>query len=255
MITIKNQREIKVMQEGGKILATVLKKVVNAAKPGISTKELDLLAEKLIRQLGGEPAFLGYQSHSEDNPYPASICTSLNEEVVHTIPSANRILKKGDIIGIDAGVRYKGFCTDMARTVGIGRISSEKEKLIQVTRKALSIGIKKVKEGGYTGDIGAAIQKYVAKQGFSVVTQLVGHGIGKNVHEEPRIPNFGEPHTGTELKEGMTIAIEPMVNLGGSEVETAPDGWKIITKYNSVSAHFEHTVAVTKNGCEILTPL
>ncbi|PIY96340.1 MAG: type I methionyl aminopeptidase [Candidatus Kerfeldbacteria bacterium CG_4_10_14_0_8_um_filter_42_10] len=253
MITIKNSREIEIMREGGRILATVLKKVVKAAKPGISTKELDLLAEKLIRQLGGEPAFLGYQSHFEGDPYPASICTSVNEEVVHTIPSANRILKKGDIIGIDAGVRYKGFCTDMARTVGIGGIYSEKEKLIQVTKKALSLGIKKVKAGRHTGDIGAAIQKYVEQQGFSVVTQLVGHGIGKNVHEEPRIPNFGEPHTGTELKEGMTIAIEPMVNIGGSEVKTASDGWKIVTNDNSLSAHFEDTVAVTKKGFEILT--
>jgi methionyl aminopeptidase len=253
MITIKNPQEIKLMAEGGRILAKVMKEVTSAAKAGVSTKKLDTLAEKLIRKLGGEPAFLGYQSRGgESNPYPATICASVNEEVVHTAPS-NKVLKKGDIVGIDMGVRYKGFCTDMARTVGIGKISSEKKKLIQVTHKALLIGIKEAKVRGHIGDIGSAIQKYVEKHGFSVVTQLVGHGIGKDVHEEPRIPNFGEPKTGTKLREGMAIAIEPMVNLGGSEVETAKDGWTITTVDKKTSAHFEHTVAITKRGPKILT--
>lgn len=252
MITIKNSKEIEIMRSGGNILAKVMKKVVVSAKAGVSTKELDVLAEKMIRQMGAEPAFLGYQA-SGDTAYPATICASVNEQVVHAIPSKSKILEEGDIVGIDMGVRYKGFCTDMAQTVSIGRISSEKKKLIQVTQKALLLGIRAAKAGGYTGDIGSAIQKYVEKQGFSVVTQLVGHGIGKDVHEEPRIPNFGEPKTGTKLRVGMTIAIEPMVNLGGSEVETAEDGWTITTSDKKTSAHFEHTIAVTKKGSQILT--
>lgn len=254
MITIKTVQEIAIMRKGGKILARILNEVKKAAKPGISTKELDALAKKLILKVGGEPAFLNYRSKGEESkPFPATICTSINHEVVHSVPDKSKVLKEGDIIGLDIGIRYQGFCTDMAQTIGIGRISTMGRKLIKVTGKALLLGMGEVKPGNYIGDIGAAIQHYVEKEGFSVVRQLVGHGIGKDIHEEPRIPNFGEPGTGPQIQKGMTFAIEPMVNIGKSEVETAKDGWTVTTSDQSLSAHFEHTVAVTKSGCQILT--
>jgi len=251
---IKSSKEIEFMREGGRILAKVLKDIKKATKPGVSTKELDELAEELIRKFGGEPAFLNYQVKGEKGkPFPATLCTSLNHEVVHSIPSKKNILEEGGIIGLDLGMLYKGFYTDTAQTVGIGKISSEAKKLIEVTRKALYTGINQVKPGNSIGDIGAAIQKYVEKEGFSVVKQLVGHGIGKDVHEEPKIPNFGEPHSGSFLKTGMILAIEPMVNVGEETVETADDNWTITTSDKSLSAHFEHTVAVTDKGYEVLT--
>lgn len=256
MIIIKTPPEITLMREGGRILAKVLREVIKATKKGVSTKELDELAERLIRKFGGEPAFLNYQTEGEEiPPFPATLCTSVNQEVVHAIPSYQRILKEGDLVGLDIGMDYKGFCTDMAKTVGVGKISPKAKKLIEVTRKALVIGIRKVKPGNFIGDIGAAIQQYVEKKGFSVVRQLVGHGIGKKVHEEPRIPNYGEPRTGPKLEKGMTLAIEPMVNIGKDMVKTAADGWTIVTDDKSLSAHFEHTVVVTKKGYEILTDL
>jgi methionyl aminopeptidase len=254
MIIIKTPEEIAIMRECGKILAGILQKVANAVKPGISTHELDSMAEKMIRDAGGEPAFLNYAVEGdEDNPYPATLCTSVNHEVVHGIPSKNSILQEGDIIGLDIGMFYKGLCTDTAITVGVGKISEDKQRLLDVTARALRKGIAKVKSGAKVGDIGSAIQQYVESEGFSVVKQLVGHGVGKEIHEDPRIPNYGKENTGIELTEGMTIAIEPMVNVGEELVQTEDDQWTISTVDKSLSAHFEHTVVVTKNGCTIIT--
>ena len=248
MIIIKSPQEIAIMREGGKILAKILKKVEKEAKPGVTTKELDEYAEKLALKYGSRPSFKGY------NNYPSALCVSVNEEVVHGIPSGRK-LKEGDIVGLDMGIYYKGLCTDSAVTVGIGKISSKAERLIKVTEQALKYGIDVVKPEAHIGDIGFAIQSYVESQGFSVVRDLVGHGVGKNVHEAPQIPHFGRKGSGLKLKEGMTIAIEPMVNAGKYYVHQAKDGWTFVTSDGSLSAHFEHTMAVTKNGCEILTAL
>lgn len=254
MIIIKTPEEILIMKKCGKILANVLDTVSKNVSPGISTKELDLLAEKLIKEAGGSPAFLNYTIEGEeDNPYPGTLCTSVNSEVVHGIPSKNMILKKGDIIGLDIGMYYNGLCTDTAKTVPVGKISEDNIILLDVTKKALAKGIAKVKSGGKIGDIGAVIQQYVEGEGFSIVKQLVGHGVGKDIHEEPRIPNYGTAGTGIKLEEGMTIAIEPMVNVGEDLVQTEEDGWTVITADKSLSAHFEHTVVVTRKGCTILT--
>ncbi|MBU0612989.1 type I methionyl aminopeptidase [Patescibacteria group bacterium] len=254
MIIIKTPKEISLMKEGGKILADILDKVSDTVTSGISTLELDRLAKKLIREAGGDPAFLNYTVEGEeDNPYPGTLCTSVNSEVVHGVPSKNMILKEGDIIGLDIGMFYKGLCTDMAKTVGVGKISEDIQKLLYVTEKALKKGISQVKSGVHIGNIGSAIQQYVEEEGFSVVKQLVGHGVGKEVHEEPRVPNYGKSGTGIKLEEGMTLAIEPMVNVGDELVQTEDDRWTITTVDKSLSAHFEHTIAVTKNGCSILT--
>ena len=254
MIIIKTQEEITIMKEGGKILAGILDEVSKAVIPGISTLELDELAERLIREAGGDPAFLNYSVEGEeDNPYPATLCTSVNSEVVHGIPSKNEILKEGDIIGLDIGMFYKGLCTDTAITVGVGKISEDVQKLMDVTLRALKKGISQIKSGAHRGDIGSVIQQYVEGEGFSIVKQLVGHGVGKEVHEEPRVPNYGEFGTGIKLEEGMTLAIEPMVNVGEDLVQTDDDQWTIITNDKSLSAHFEHTVVVTKKGCTIIT--
>lgn len=247
MITIKNSQEIETMRQGGRILASVMKKLAKKVKPGVSTQELDELAEKLINKAGAEPSFKNYRG------YPKVACISVNEEVVHNIPSDEKILQKGDIVGLDLGLRYKGLYTDMAMTIPVGKISKPAKKLIKVTKKALEIGLKQVKPGHTIGDIGHAIEKFVLKHGFSVVKTLTGHGVGKEVHEDPRIPNFGEKGKGLKMQEGMTLAIEPMVNIGQSEVVTKDDGWGVVTEDASLSAHFEHTVAVTKKGCEILT--
>lgn len=254
MIIIKTPDEISIMKEGGKILATILEEVSATVVPGVSTMELNELAEKLIRKAGGDPAFLNYiVEGEEDNPYPGTLCTSVNSEVVHGIPSKNGILKEGDIIGLDIGMFYKGLCTDTAKTVGVGNISKSTQRLIDITQQALKKGISQIKSGAQIGDIGSAIQKYVEGEGFSVVKQLVGHGVGKKVHEEPRVPNYGESGTGLTLEEGMTLAIEPMVNVGEEHVKTEDDQWTITTLDKSLSAHFEHTIAVTKKGCNILT--
>jgi methionyl aminopeptidase len=247
MITIKNPQEIETMRQGGKILASVVKKLAKKVKPGVSTQELDDLAGKLISQASAVPSFKNYRG------YPKVACISVNEEVVHNIPSDEKILQKGDIVGLDLGLKYKGLYTDMAMTIPVARISKPAKKLIKVTRKALEVGLKKVKAGHTIGDIGHVIEKFVLKQGFSVVRTLTGHGVGKEVHEDPKIPNFGEKGKGLKLQEGMTLAIEPMVNIGSHKVMTKDDGWGIVTEDNSLSAHFEHTILVTKKGYEILT--
>jgi len=253
MITIKNKKEIKTLAKGGAILSSILHRVAKEAKAGVSTEYLNNLAEVLIEKKGAKPSFKGF---GLTNPYPAALCASINEHVVHSIPSSEKILKEGDIIGLDLGIKYpgqNGLYTDMAITVGIGKINQEAKKLIEVTREALKLIIKKLKPGITTGDLGHLIQEYVESQGFSAVRELVGHGVGYEVHEEPKLPNYGRPGEGEVLKEGMVLAFEPMINAGGWQVEFGEDGWDVTTKDKSLSAHFEHTVVVTKKGCEVLT--
>ncbi|HOB29117.1 MAG: type I methionyl aminopeptidase [Dethiobacteria bacterium] len=248
MIKIKSAREIALMRDAGKVAASVLQELESAIQPGITTAELDKLAEKLIRRAGGEPAFLGYQG------FPASICTSINSEVVHGIPGLHR-LKEGDIISIDLGVLLKGYYSDTAVTFGVGKISPLAGRLIDVTRQSLEEGISAMRSGGYLSDISHAIQKYVEANGFSIVYSYTGHGIGTSMHEEPSVPNFGPPGRGPKLQPGMVLAIEPMVNAGSAEVEVRDDGWTVLTKDRSLSAHFEHSVALAKDGPVILTIL
>jgi len=255
MIYIKTPEEITLIREGGKILAQILNELGKAVKPGMKTIELDRLAESLVFKYGAIAAFKNYKpdfNRREQDGYPASVCVSVNEEVVHGIPG-NRVLQEGDIVSLDMGVLYKGYFTDAAITVGVGKISPVAQKIIDVTRRSLDLAIAEVKIGNHLGDIGWAVQSYVEKNGFSVVRDLVGHGVGKFIHEEPEIPNFGRPKTGLELKEGMVLAIEPMVNTGSHKVKALADGWTFVTQDKSLSAHFEHSVAVTKNRAEVLT--
>lgn len=246
MLFIKTEKEIEWMRQGGKILARILNALEEKTKPGVSTSDLDRFAENLAKKFGAKPSFKGYQN------YPASLCVSVNNEVVHGFPR-KRVLEEGDIVGLDFGLLYKGYYTDMARTVKVGKISSLARRLISVTKKSLDLGIAQVRPGNRIGDISFAIQNYVESNGFSVVRDLVGHGVGEKVHEPPQVPNFGEKGKGVKLVKGMTLAIEPMVNAGRPEIKLLPDGWTFVTSDGSLSSHFEHTVAVTKNGFEILT--
>ncbi len=268
MILIKNSQEIQTMKDGGKILAEIMEKLRKEVRPGITTRELDRLAEGLIFSYGGECSFKEYKGQNNElaKPYPSCLCTSVNEEIVHAVPSI-RALKGGDIISLDLGLFYKGFHTDMAQTFPVGKISPETEKLIEVTRNALEVGIKKIKPGNQLGDISRAIQKYVENQGFNVVRELCGHGIGKNIHEDPEILNsvsfdketvdkvkyFGDAKL--ILKEGMVLCLEPMVTVGDWKIKKSKDGFGYETKDGSLSCHFEHTAAITKNGCQVLTSL
>ncbi len=246
MITIYNQKEIEILRQGGKILAKIMGELKQEVKPGVTTKYLNKVAKDLVLSYGVEPSFEGFQG------YPATFCTSINEEIVHAVPS-ERILKEGDVLSLDLGIRFQGYCTDMAITLPIGKISKEAEKIIKVTEKALEIGIKQAKAGNHLGDIGWAIQNCAEKNGFNVIRELVGHGVGKKVHEEPQIPNYGERGTSPELVEGMVLAIEPMVTVGDWHIEKCKDGFGYKTKDNSLSCHFEHTIAVTNRGPVILT--
>ena len=246
MITIKTPEEISIMAEGGKILAKVLGEIGKQVKPGVTTIELDRAAEALILSAEAKPAFKGYSG------FPYSLCVSINENIVHGLPS-NYILKEGDLLKLDLGVLYEGFNTDTAITVPIGKVSFEAKRLIDVTKKALRLGVKKAKIGNTVGDMGSTIQRFVEGQGFGVVRDLCGHGIGKNLHEEPKVPNFGKRGSGEKLVEGMVIAIEPMVTAGDYNLKKSDDGYGYATKDNSLSAHFEHTVAITKSGPKILT--
>ena len=243
---VKRPEEIEIMHEGGKILAAVLQEVAKMARPGITTLELDTGAAALILKRGAKPAFKGYEN------FPFSLCASVNDVIVHGFPSEYQ-LKEGDIVGLDLGVLYKGYNTDMAVTVAVGNISFEAKRLLEVTKKALKLGIKKARAGVTTGDIGNTIQRFVEDQGFGVVRDLCGHGIGKEVHEDPKVPNYGQRHKGTELKEGMVICIEPMVTMGSYQLKKAKDGYGFATKDGSLAAHFEHTIAITKEGCKVLT--
>lgn len=246
MIVLKSQDEIKRMADVCRIVAEVLEGIKEIVAPGVMTRELDEYAESFIRSRGASPAFKGYRG------YPASLCTSINEQVVHGIPSSTR-LKKGDIISIDIGVYYKGFYGDAAVTLPVGEVTGAAKRLMSVTEEALYCGIEKAVAGNRLSDISSAIQRRVESEGFSVVRNFVGHGIGRELHEDPQLPNFGRPGEGPVLMEGMTLAIEPMVNAGTWEVTILNDGWTAVTKDRSLSAHFEHTVAITKDGPIILT--
>ena len=246
MNLIKTPEEVNIMAEGGKILAAVLKEVEKMAVAGMTTLQLDRAAEALILRYGAKPAFKGYQG------FPYSLCTSVNEVIVHGFPS-NYVLKNGDIVGLDLGVLWKVYNTDMAVTVAIGEIPFETKRLMDVTKKALKLGIKKARAGVTTGDIGNTIQRYVEDQGFGIIRDLQGHGIGKGVHEEPGVPNYGQRHKGTKLEEGMVICIEPMLTMGGITIKKAKDGYGFTTRDGSLSAHFEHTIAIFKDGARILT--
>jgi len=248
MINIKSPQEIEIMAEGGKILAKVLKEIEKIIEPEITTLELDRAAEALILKMGARPAFKGYEN------FPYSLCASINDVVVHGFPS-NYKLKEGDIVGLDLGVLYKGYNTDMALTVGVGKISFKAKRLLMVTKKALKRGIKKARHGVTTGDIGNTIQRYIESQGYGVVRELCGHGIGKEVHEDPKVPNYGKRGTGFRLVEGMVICIEPMVTIGDWHLKKAKDGYGFATKDGSLAAHFEHTLAITKDGCKVLTEI
>jgi len=246
MIIIKTEEEIQIMREGGKILANVMKELEKMAKPGITTLELDRAAEALILSAGAKPAFKGYDG------FPYSLCASVNENIVHGLPSSYT-LKEGDLLKLDLGVLYKGFNTDMAITVAVSRVSFEAKRLVNVTKKALRLGIKKTKIGNTIGDIGNTIQRFVEDQGFGVVRDLCGHGIGKGLHEDPKIPNFGKRGTGEKLVEGIVICIEPMVTAGDYNLRKSDDGYGYAAKDNFLSAHFEHTIAITAKGPRILT--
>lgn len=246
MIILKRESDIAKMREAGKILAWTLRMVSQEIQPGVTPAQLDALAEKLIREKGAKPSFLGYRG------YPASTCISVNNVVIHGIPDDNP-LQEGDIIDLDFGVFKDGFHADSAWTFPVGKISKAAERLLNITQEAMWQGIAKAKVGHKVGEISSAVQKYVESNGYSVVRELVGHGIGRNLHEEPSVPNYGKPSSGALLRDGTTICIEPMVNEGTFEVETLDDGWTMVTKDGKLSAHFEHTVAVTKEGPEVLT--
>lgn len=264
---VKTKDEIEIIREGGRRLSLVLREIIDSVKPGVSTSDLDQLAEKLILECGGTPSFKGYKIRETKIPYPGSICTSVNDEVVHGIPRAEKILRMGDIIGVDIGMRWPsdismrgaggqkkgGLYTDMAVTVGVGKISTEAERLLRATEEALQIGIRAVRAGVTTGDVGHAIEQYLKKGKFGIVRDLAGHGVGYQLHEEPLIPNYGKSGTGMKLVEGMVIAIEPMATLGGWRIVLDQDEWTFRTEDGSLAAHFEHTIAVAAGGSDVLT--
>lgn len=246
MIKLKSMREIMLMRDAGKIVAEVLQEMKKTIEAGVTTAKLNKIAEKRIRSYNAEPAFLGYHN------FPASICTSINNEVVHGIPGLRR-LEEGDIISIDVGVRLKGYHGDAAATFAVGEVTPQARKLIDVTRTSLQEAIKATQAGNRLSDISHAVQAYVEKNSLSVVRNYVGHGIGEDMHEEPQVPNFGQPGRGPALQQGIVLAIEPMVNIGSWEVKVLDDQWTVVTADGSLSAHFEHTVALGNNGPEILT--
>lgn len=252
--SIKTAVDIEKMREGGKRLARVLRLVSERVAPGVSTEELNLLADRLIREGADVPAFLGYTPTGAERPYPGAICISVNEEIVHGIPNEDpRVLVEGDIVGLDCGLTHKELITDAALTVPVGVIDAEAKKLVQVTREALAVGIKAARGGNHIGDIGHAIEQFARPHGYGIVHELGGHGVGYKVHEEPHVPNVGNPGEGEELVPGMVLALEPMLNEGGAEVKLADDGYTFFTADGSRSAHFEHTILITEGAPEILT--
>lgn len=248
MIILKSKEEIECLKKSNRVVAHILNDIREIVKPGITTLELDTYAEKKIRQSEGVPAFKGYRN------FPANLCVSINEQIVHGIPGPRR-LKEGDIVSLDLGIILKGFYGDAAITVPVGKISREAARLLDVTEKALYKGIEQAKTGRRLYDISNAIQSWVEGNGFSVVRDFVGHGVGRELHEEPQIPNFGQPNRGVQLRTGMVLALEPMVNVGAWRVRVEPDGWTAVTIDGSLSAHFEHTIAITEDGPDILTLL
>jgi methionyl aminopeptidase len=246
VITIKSEAEIKLMRISGKIVGQALVEIRARIKPGVMTQEIDKFAYEFFKKNDCVPAFLGYHG------YPATICASINSEVVHGIPG-KRVLEEGDIVGIDIGAYYKGYCGDSARTFPVGKVEREVEKLLEVTFESLNKGVEQCRVGNRISDIGHAVQKYVEIHGFSVVRDYVGHGIGQTMHEDPQVPNYGMPHQGPRIIEGMCLALEPMVNMGTEEVKVLQDGWTVVTKDGKFSAHFEDTIAILANGPENLT--
>ncbi len=249
MIVLKNEREIKLMLEACRISAEALKIAGEAVQPGVSTFEIDRIVKKFIESKGATPTFLNY------NGFPASACISINDEVIHGIPSKSRIIKSGDIVSIDLGACINGFTGDTAATFGAGDISLEAKRLMETTEESLYVGIKKAVSGGRLGDVGSAIQNYCEERGYGVVREYTGHGIGANLHEEPSVPNYGTAGRGIRLVPGMTIAIEPMINEGKASVKNMSDGWTVKTSDGKLSAHFEHTIAITSDGPLIMTRL
>lgn len=249
MIILKSDSEIKLMRDAGRIVAVVLTELAQKVAPGVSTAQLDAWAEEIIKKHNAIPTFKGY------NGFPATITTSINEELVHGIPSPKRVLKEGDIISIDCGATYKGWVGDAALTVPVGQISPEAQKLLEITERALYIGIEQARVGNRSGDISAAIQAYVEKHGYGVVRNYTGHGVGRNMHEDPQVPNYGRKNRGVPLKKGMTIALEPMVNMGSPRTRVLDDKWTVVTDDGKLSAHFEHTIAITNGDPLILTQL
>ena len=252
MISLKSPREIEIMRRANVIVAEVLQELKRRVAPGVTTLDLDAVAEQMTLKKHAIPAFKGYNVGGRI--YPRCLCASINDEIVHGIPS-NRALREGDIIGLDYGVIFEGFYGDSAVTVGVGKVSEEAQRLMDVTEQSLYKGIEQLRDGRRLGDLGAAVQRFAESAGFSVVRAFVGHGIGKRLHEEPPVPNYSEPERGLRLKEGMVLAIEPMVNAGGYEVEIKDDGWTAVTKDGSLAAHFEHSVAITKDGPFILSQI
>jgi methionyl aminopeptidase len=249
-IVLKSDRDLAAMRKAGRLVAQTLQSVREQVRPGVSTAELDRFAHDYVTRRGGRPSFKGY------NGYPASLCTSINEEVVHCIPKPTRILRTGDIVSLDLGVRLDGFHADAAITVPVGSVPDSVQRLLDVTQESLWKGIEQTRVGNSLRDVSSAIQEHVERHGFSVVREMVGHGIGRDLHEDPQVPNYAAPdHLNPPLREGMTLAIEPMVNAGGTEIEVMGDMWTVVTKDRSLSAHFEHTVAVTRRGPEVLTML
>lgn len=253
MIIIKTAKEIETLREGGRRLATILYKVKDMVAPGVSTQDLDMYAERLIREGGDTPAFLNYRPEGAHTPFPASLCVSVNDEVVHGIPKKSKVLKEGDVVSIDLGLNHKGMFTDMALTVPVGKVDAKVSKLLKITEDALKRGIQSAQPGFKTGDISSAIETYVLPYKYGIVEELAGHGVGRAIHEDPYIPNFGKPDTGEELRPGMVIALEPMLNLGTKNVTLDRDGYTFRTADGKPSAHFEHTVLITEHGPEILT--
>ncbi len=255
-ITLRSQREIELVRKAGAVVAGVLSKLQESAKPGVTTEELDRIALQISAQSGAEPLFKGVRSPLAGSPFPGAICASINEQVVHGIPSSKVKLREGDILSIDFGVRLNGYCGDAAVTIGVGRISEEKRRLIDVTKHVLDIAIARCAPAIKWSQVAAEMQDYAESAGFAVVRDFVGHGIGRNMHEEPKVPNFVNDEllrNDIILTEGMILAVEPMINAGTSDVRTLKDGWTVVTKDGRCSAHFEHTIAIAKNGCEVLT--
>lgn len=248
-IFYKTKAEVAKLREANLLVADILDRLEEACRPGTSTYELNVIADRALKKAGGVSSFLGYA----DPPYPAVICTSINEVIVHGIPQREQVLKDGDIIGLDFGAFRHGFCGDSARTVMVGTPSDEARRLVEATRRALELAIERCTEGSRLQDIGWAVQSYVEPLGYNVVRKFVGHGIGRAMHEDPNVPNYGEPNKGPRLKPGLVLAIEPMVNQGTGEVELLEDGWTAVTKDRKLSAHFEHSVAITENGPFVLS--
>lgn len=254
MIRIKSKEDVQKLREGGRHLALVLAALKDATKVGVNTADLDAIAEKMVRDFGDKPAFLNYKPKGARRAFPASLCVSVNDEIVHGVPiESNRVLIEGDIVSLDMGLIHEGMIVDSAITVGVGKIDAKAKKLLAATEESLYAGIKAAKGGKFIGDIGVAVEAVANRNHFSIADELAGHGVGYEVHEDPFVPNFGMPGQGPQLKPGLVIAIEPMLNEGGSEIIFGQDGWTISTKDGSRSAHFEHTVLITEDAPEILT--